>query len=223
MLTRILVVVGAVAGVADCAYSEVTFTAGQVSTTFSWRGGDINPAGYEDPNTVWSATASTNYSGNYGHAGAYLGHGHGTMQASLNGGVRAESYIESGWGFYDVRTRDFTLESTHVQYLTLSQDYVFTRDLTHTGFTGPFDSATLLNTDLGGAPIDLLTTTSGVLPAGNYRWQTSLSAEWSTDQRAITHNGSTMEIYFQLVPAPGGAAMLILGSALACRRRRTTM
>lgn len=200
--------------------AQVAFTTGQVGVTLSWSGGDPLP-GYEDPDTVYTGTDLQNYSGNYGHALASMAHMNPTVETYLVTDNTAFIQTPCGWGFYDMREHHFAIETTHTQNLTIDYAVDFTRDITSYGFFAGFDTATLQNMDTLAPPIDLLTTSSGHLAAGNYQWQTAFAFEWSTDQQFhVEPNANTMTLHFT-VPAPGAVPVLAIGGLLAARRRRS--
>lgn len=226
MKTSMIVVGLASVALANDALAQITMTTGTTTVAGSWSGG--NPgAGYEDPNLVWSDGRTLNYSGDGGVAtfanfpfaianGLYL-----FTQASWGGRLDLQTNFRGA--FSDSRDRAFTWNYSTVQNFTLTSDYTFERYFSTVGGTdplmGPLDNAVLENLD-GGSPItNLLSTSTGFLPAGNYQIRTSINASWITNQQTFD-SAAGFFLNIGIVPAPGVASVMLAGGLLARRRRR---
>ncbi len=216
--SRFMLASTTVAAIAGAAHGDIILTSGSISLAASWTGGDpVLP----DPSIVHSGQSTVNWTAGAGYTFLYL--------PLITPGVHDEFVGEgkisakSGIGglFNDVRLHRFTFTAIHSINFLVTEDMTYTRSLWPAGeLLGPFDLATIRNTDTGSTPIDLLANATGFVSPGNYEIQLLVTQEWETDLQSISFHMDFF-IDFDPVPSPGSVTLLGVSSLAVARRRRT--
>lgn len=214
MLTGILV-----AASPTFAFADARLTSGTLYVASSWNG--TPAAGYSNVSNSDTVVHGPTF-GSIAYASLPLSLAYTYAYDYNGGGYRMMAHHGIGWNANGEPEgpRDFTYLGTVDEIITLSTDSDWSRfQLVDNPFM-PFSYARLEDLSHGGAPIDLLQTTSGTLQAGTYRLLTEASGAWTTSGLNFDYT-SYVDIDFFVVPAPAGAAMLCFGALLGARRRRS--
>ncbi len=210
-----LAVAGTIAGVAQ---GDISLTSGSISLSASWTGGDpVLP----DPTVVYSGHRDVNWTSGEGYGFVDLP----LITAGVHDYFPGDSKIGAksgiGGGFNDIRIHSFTFTADHTINFVVTESMTFLRYLTSAGeLLGPFDVATLRNTDTGSTPIDLITHATGIVPAGHYEIRLLVTQEWETDLQPIGFH-TDFFIDFDPIPSPASATVLGMSALAASRRRRS--
>lgn len=196
------------------ASGRAALTGGQLDVSSSWFGtpdSGYDNASNSDTVVHGPTTGAIAYSSNP------LSLAHNYIFDHNANGVRFVQETGMNWGGTVVGPRHFTFSSTMNETLTLTATSDWTRALTISPVLGQFAYYWLEDQSNTLAPIDLLTVSSGTLPAGAYRLRSHVSAEWDDSGLSFLHvNVMTLEL--TVVPAPATAAAA--GAALFTGRRR---